>query len=60
MFTITLSFQKIYKNHSQLIKQIIKLKKSKKVANKISLNSFAIIKKNYTWETSLKKYNNLI
>ena len=50
----------VYKNHSQLIKQIIKLKKSKKIANKISFNSFAIIKKNYTWETSLKKYNNLI
>ena len=50
----------VYKNHDQLIKQIIKLKNSKKIANKISFNSFAIIKKNYTWETSLKKYNNLI
>lgn len=50
----------VYENDNQFVKQIIKLKNSKKFANKMSYNSFDVIKKNYTWNSSLKKYNTLV
>ena len=50
----------VYRNDDEFVKQIIKLKTKKNFANKISRNCYRKIKTNYTWEKSLKKYNNLI
>ena len=50
----------VYKNDYEFIRQIIKLKTKRIFAKKISENCYKKIRKHYTWEKSLKKYNNLI
>ena len=50
----------VYKSQDQFIKLIIKLKKEKNFANKISRNCYKKINNIYDWKKSLKKYDNLI
>ena len=50
----------VYKNKKEFIEHIIKLKINKKFANKISRNSYRKIRKKFTWQNALKKYNELI
>ena len=48
----------VYKNQDEFVEQIVKLKTKKLFAKKISKNCYEKIRSKYTWEKSLKKYNN--
>ena len=47
----------VYKDERDFVQKIIKLKKQKKFARKISENCYRKIKKFYSWDKSLEKYN---
>ena len=50
----------VYKNNKELINLILNLKESKIISNKISINGYKISKKNFNWNTNLKKYLKII
>jgi len=47
----------VFKDESDFVKKIIKLKNQKMFARKISENCYRKIKKFYSWDKSLEKYN---
>jgi len=47
----------VYKDERDFVQKIIKLKKKEKFARKISQTSYRKIKKFYSWDKSLEKYN---
>lgn len=49
-----------YNNNFELIYKIIELKKKKYTANKLSLNSYSIIKRNFSWEKRASDYLNIV
>ena len=50
----------VFKNEDDLIKNILYLKKNKKLANKLSTNSQILLKKKYYMNKALSKYNEII
>lgn len=49
-----------YKNKFDLIDKIIELKNKKYTANKLSQNSYSIIKRNFSWEKRASDYLNIV
>jgi len=49
-----------YNNNFELIYKIIELKKKKYTANKLSQNSYSIIKRNFSWEKRASDYLNIV
>ena len=50
----------VFRNDEELIKNIFYLKKNRKVANKLAINSRMILKKKYNINKVLSKYNEII
>ncbi len=50
----------VYKNNKELINLIFNLKENKGLSNKISINGYKNLKKNFNWNVNLKKYLKII